>query len=97
MKFLKMKCQNAYTLFSNIQKNQVQPTGTNLTVTQSNFSVYQKFFHHKNMEKFLLSLFLTSHVLLQGVFLTNIHVVNYTRKLEHKSKIYNPNQGRWKI
>lgn len=40
-------------------------------------------------------MFPRSPVRFQGIS-PNIHDINYTRKLEHKSEMNNPNQGEWK-
>lgn len=104
MKYLGMRHQNACNLLSNVKqtkkkkKNQRENKhGARVTVTKSNSPVHVKFFHDKNRRGNIIEWVYVPQIpcRVSGHF-PNTHVTNYTKKREHKIKMYNPNQGKWK-
>ena len=95
--YLGIKCHDACNLHSQVHKNQTDKYGTKLTTTISNFPVYLKSSHNKNMWENVIELIWVSQSSCQvsGHF-PWYSCISYTRKFEHKSKRHNPNRGKWK-
>lgn len=91
--YLGIKCHDAWNLLSQVHKNKTDKYGTKLT-TISNFPVYLKFSHNKNMWENVIELIWVSQSSCQvsGHF-PWYSCINYKRKSEHKSKRHNPNWG----